>query len=300
MLLPASPEASILTLSDGRQLGYTRYGAENGAPLLYLHGLPGSRLECQLIDKPARQLGISVVAVDRPGYGSTTPLTSNSLLAWTADIEQLTNCLGWPQFAIIGFSGGGPCALACACRLAGRVTRVALIATLGPVYERPLMLGMGPLARMSFFMARHAPGLMNFVVGHPLTILAKYKPQLLIDILAALNGQPDKQCLQREAAYNAFSQSLPICFAQGSEGALQDLRLFQQPWAIPFENITVPVWLWHGDRDSVVPLRHSERLAGQLGNARLITMPGEGHFSLPLQHMQRLLYDFMIDPIDPG
>lgn len=293
MLLSASPKTSILSLSDGRQLGYAQYGAENGTPLLYLHGLPGSRLECQLIDKPARQMGISVVAVDRPGYGSTTPLASDSLLAWTADIEQLTNHLGWPQFAIIGFSGGGPCALTCAYQLVGRVTRVALIGGLGPVYERPLLHSMGWLARMSFFMARHAPELMEIIVGYPVTMLAQYKPQLLINALAALNGQPDKQCLHREATYNAFLRSLPACFAQGARGAIQDLTLFQRPWAVPFENIDIPVWLWHGDRDRVVPLTHSQHLAGQLGNARLICMPGEAHFSLPVRHMQRLLADFM-------
>ena len=293
MLPPTRPEDSILTLSDGRQLGYKRYGAVNGTPLLYLHGLPGSRLECQIIDQPARQLCISVVAVDRPGYGFTTPLTSDSLLAWTADIEQLANHLGWPQFAVIGLSGGAPCALACAYQLADRVTRVALIAGLGPVYKPVLLDDMGLLARASFFMARHAPRLVEFVVGYPLTMLARHKPQLLINTLAALNGQPDKQCLHREHVYKAFLRSLPVCFAQGAKGALHDLRLFQQPWAVPFERIATPVWLWHGDRDRVVPLGHSEHLAGQLVNARLICMRGEGHFSLPIQHMHRLLYEFM-------
>ena len=300
MLPPATPQASMLTLSDSRRLAYVRYGADNGTPVLYLHGLPGSRLECQLIEKPARDLGISVIAIDRPGYGATTPLTSHSLLTWTADVEQLADHLGWSQFAIIGYSGGGPCALACAHHLAGRVSRVALIAPLGPVYERPMMLGMGHLARASFFMARRAPGILKLVAGYPLTLLAQRRPRLLIDILAVLNGQPDRACLQHPQAYHAFSRSLPICFAQGSRGALDDLRRFQQPWAVPFEKITVPVRLWHGDRDRVVPIGHSERLAERLANADLEAMPGEGHFSLPLLHMQSLLYDFMTDRTGPN
>jgi len=296
MLLPAGPETRILTLSDGRQLGYARYGCENGTPLLYLHGLPGSRLECQLIDKPARQLGISVVAVDRPGYGATTPINSKSLPYWTTDIEQLTAHLGWPQFAIIGFSGGAPCALSCAYQLAGHVTRVALIGGLGPVYEPPLLHSMSLLARMSFFMAQRAPGLLDLVLGRPLTMLSRHTPALLINTLAALNGQPDKRCLLREENYNAFLRSLPACFSQGARGTLQDLKQFRQPWAVPFASITIPVRLWHGECDKVVPLEHSEHLAERLGNARLTCMPGEGHFSLPLQHMQHLLADFMAGP----
>jgi len=292
MTLPVCPDTCILPLAYDRQLGFARYGDENGSPLLYLHGLPGSRLECQLIDKPAQQLGINVVAVDRPGYGATTPFPGNSLLDWTEDIRQLTDYLGWSRFAIIGFSGGGPCALACAHRLADRVTRVALIASLGPVYRRQLLRDMSWLARSSFLGARIAPDLLSFIVGQPLTLLAKTKPRLLINALATLNGEPDKHCLLEEEALNAFLRSLPACFTQGAEGALQDLVMFQQPWTLPFSSITLPVQMWHGDRDKVVPCRHSEYLAAQLGNAHMNCVPGEGHFSLPLRHMRTLLADF--------
>lgn len=296
MTLPVCPDTCILPLSHNRQLGFARYGDETGTPLLYLHGLPGSRLECQLIDTPARQLGINVIAVDRPGYGTTTPLPGDSLLDWTADIRQLTDYLGWSRFAIIGFSGGGPCALACAHRLADRVTRVALIASLGPIYQRRLLRNMGWLARSSFLAARIAPDLMNFAVGQPLTLLAKHKPRLLINALATLNGEPDKHCLLEEEALNAFLRSLPACFAQGARGALQDLVMFQQHWALPFSSMALPVHLWHGDRDNVVPFRHSEYLAAQLGNAHMNCVTGEGHFSLPLRHMRKLLSDFMKQP----
>ena len=285
---------NILTLSDGRQLGYARYGAKNGTPLLYLHGLPGSRFECRLIDTPAKQLGISVIAVDRPGYGASSPLTA-SLTAWTADIEQLATHLGWRQFAVMGVSGGGPCALACAYHLSERVTHVALIAGLGPVYERTLLRNMGWVARVSFFASRRAPKLLEFFIGHPLTVLARLKPGLLVNILATVNGQPDKQCLLREDIKNAFSANLTACFTQGSNGALQDLKQFQQPWGVDFKGITVAVTLWHGTRDSVVPLSHSEYLARQLPNSHLVRVPGEGHFSLPLLHMQQLLAEFLKD-----
>ena len=142
--------------------------------------------------------------------------------------------------------------------------------------------------------------MLKLVAGQPLTLLAQRRPGLFINILAVLNGQPDRRYLQRPEAYQAFSRSLPICFTQGSRGMLDDLRRLQQPWTVPFEKVTTPVRLWHGDRDRVVPFRHSERLAERLANAELVAMPGEGHFSLPLQHMQSLLYDFMKDQPGPG
>ncbi len=289
--MPVSPKPSLLVLPDGRELGYARYGAENGMPLLYLHGLPGSRLECLLIDTPAKQLGISVIAVDRPGYGASSPFTG-SLADWTTDIKQLMTHLGWHQFAVMGVSGGGPCAITCADQLGSQVTRVALVAGLGPVYERSLMKNMGWVARASFFASRHAPVLLECCVGYPLAALTKLWPKGLVNILALANGQPDKRCLLRKNIKNAFSISLPACFAQGPKGALKDLKQFQQPWGIDFKDIKVSVMLWHGNRDSVVPLGHSEYLARQLSNAHLVSTPDEGHFSLPLLHMQELLSDF--------
>jgi pimeloyl-ACP methyl ester carboxylesterase len=149
------------------------------------------------------------------------------------------------------------------------------------------------LARSSFLAARISPDLLNFLVGQPLTLLSKYKPRLLINALATLNGEPDKHCLLEAEALNAFLHSLPACFTQGARGALQDLIMFQQPWTLPFSSITLPVHMWHGDHDNVVPFRHSEYLAAQLGNAHMNCVPGEGHFSLPLRHMRRLLTDFL-------
>jgi len=139
-----------MTLADGRRLAYARYGLAGGRPLFYLHGLPGSRYECQLIDTPARNAGIAVIAPDRPGYGLTEPRQDRSLCAWTDDVASLADQLGIDRFSVVGVSGGGPCALACAHQMPERVTALGLVASLGPVYETSLRNAMGCSARLAF------------------------------------------------------------------------------------------------------------------------------------------------------
>lgn len=288
--LPAQAlPARTLTLPDGRRLGYARYGTDTGLPLVYLHGLPGSRLECQLIHPIALAAGINVIAPDRPGYGQTEPRRDASLLAWTTDVAALADALGIGPFAVIGVSGGAPCALACAHALPGRVQRVGLVAGLGPVHEPALRRDMRRSAQLVFHLANRLPRLFSAVVGTPVVELARRSPALLIRLIAVLNGSPDRETLLDPETLAAFTLSIRACFEQGSRGSLQDLQLFRRPWGFSLGEIRQPVQLWHGTRDRVVPLSHSRYLHAGLPRSELEVVPGAGHFSLPLGHMQAIL-----------
>jgi len=288
-----SPVTHELTLPDGRRLGYARYGAAAGCALLYLHGLPGSRLECQLIHTTAQAAGVSVIAPDRPGYGRTEPRRDNSLLAWTADVAALADALDIETFTVIGVSGGAPCALACAHALGTRVRRVGLVAGLGPVHEAGLLRDMRASARLVFYLANRAPRLFAIGIGKPVVWLAQHRPAQVIRLIAGLNGSPDKEALLEAETLAAFALSIRACFEQGSRGSLQDLRLFRRPWGFDAGDIRQPVQLWHGTHDCVVPLSHSRYLHDRLPHSRLEVVRGAGHFSLPLGHMQAILAALM-------
>src|SRR5919198_12644 len=75
-----------IALDDGRALGYAEYGEPGGAPILYLHGMPGSRLDPALLDEEYRRIGVREVAIERPGYGLSTARRAWGLLAWPADL----------------------------------------------------------------------------------------------------------------------------------------------------------------------------------------------------------------------
>ena len=64
------------------------------------------------------------------------------------------------MFAVQGASGGGPYALACACKNPDRLTARGVIAGLGPIYELGIG-GMMPLNRLQFTVARKTPWLLQ-------------------------------------------------------------------------------------------------------------------------------------------
>jgi pimeloyl-ACP methyl ester carboxylesterase len=234
-------------------------------------------------------MGIAVVALDRPGYGLTSLRSDPTLAGWTQDVVALADHLEIERFSVIGVSGGAPCALACAHALPRRVTGVALVAGLGPVYETPIRRDMNWLAQTSFYLAAKMPSLFTAAVGQPIVQLSRWRPDLLIRLLAGLNGGPDKRILLDPAVFPAFTISIQECFRQGVVGSLQDLRLFRQPWGFRLADVAQRVHVWHGTRDRVVPLSHSRYYQTQLPNADLAIVAEEGHFSLPLKRMHDIL-----------
>ena len=79
-------ENQSATLADGRAIGFAEYGAPNGAPIFALHGTPGSRIMFQLIDLSAQEMGLRILAPERPGYGLSSRLRGRSLSDWARDI----------------------------------------------------------------------------------------------------------------------------------------------------------------------------------------------------------------------
>ena len=107
----------VLELGDGRALGFKVYGDPAGAPLLFLHGTPGSRLKFAIGHDAGKELGLAIVAPDRWGYGLSDLPDAPSLPAFAADMAALMDHLGHAQFAVGGISGGSPYAASVAAGL---------------------------------------------------------------------------------------------------------------------------------------------------------------------------------------
>ncbi len=150
---------AVLRLADGRQLGYAEYGRPDGIPVFYFHGFPGSRLEARLLHASAARAGVRIIAPDRPGCGLSTYQPRRSLLDWPADVAALADALALSSFGVVGISGGGPYALACAWQLPDRLTSVTLISSLGPLDETGAVQGMGLSDRIFLSLADRLPWL---------------------------------------------------------------------------------------------------------------------------------------------
>jgi pimeloyl-ACP methyl ester carboxylesterase len=124
-----------IKLKDGRMLGYAEYGNPEGKPVFYFHGFPGSRLDWLLSDPDdsAAEMNTRIIAVDRPGMGLSDFKRGRKILDWPDDVVELADALRLDRFAVMGFSGGGPYAAACAYKIPGRLIATAIVCGMGPV-----------------------------------------------------------------------------------------------------------------------------------------------------------------------
>lgn len=286
---PAESRRRVV-LADARRLVYNVYGDPRGRPVLYMHGFPGSRLEAGLTNGAAYRLGLCVVAPDRPGLGRSDPVPRRRMTDWPQDAAQLADALGWDRFPVIGVSGGAPFALACASLLGDRVSRVAVVAGMGPPDAPRGTRGMRWFGRLELLLARHWP-----VAARPLfrwavaaTLAHPYRSPAWVD---GRLPEADRRVLARPEIAHLFRDSVRESVRQGYSANLEGMRLLARPWGFRLDRIATPVRLWHGEADITVPVTMGRYVASRLGGCRATYYPDEGHFSLSVNHARAILGD---------
>lgn len=286
-----------LVLPDGRHLAYAGYGDPAGRHVLYCHGFPTSHHEARLLDQAARGRRFRVVAPDRPGYGGSSPRTMTHVADWVDDAAALLDELAWPRVVVIGVSGGGPYALACAARLPERVAAVVLVGALGPVREAPLRGAMNPVARLGFWLTAKSPALLTGVFTGVGRLLARW-PRLLGWGLGLSAPVADQRVLARPDVHGVLVDGAADGLRDGGGAAVAELARYAGPWGFELAAVTQPVLLWHGTADGVVPVAHARWLAEALPDAVPHLLEGEGHFSVPVDYTDPILaaLDQVLDP----
>ncbi|HZP93056.1 MAG TPA: alpha/beta hydrolase [Burkholderiales bacterium] len=269
------PPTYATTLPDGRLLAWVDLGDASGTPVLAMHGLPGSRFQRHPDESIPRDLGVRVLHLERPGFGRSSVRRGRRLRDWPEDVAHLADALGLGRFAIVGVSGGGPYALACASMLGERVTRTAVVSGVGP---RGSMQGPMPwTARVGLRLAPYAA----WVLAPPVAVMAWYarrNPLRYLDRVAAAMPPVDRSVLARPAVRGMFAQDMSAAYSQGHRGFLDDLRLIAGNWKLSLESIRCPVAFWHGTADALVPDGASRALAAAIPGSALHLFEGAGHF----------------------
>lgn len=278
---------------DGRQIAYAEWGDRAGAPVVYCHGFPGSRLEARLGDAAARSLGIRLIAPDRPGFGGSTPLPGRRLTDWPQDLEALADELGLASFRLIGVSGGGPYAIAGSLGLGARITGTAIVCGLGEFSARNPTDGMNAAAAASIRLCLKTPTFARWAYLRVIGPILKRYPELAFRILLGSSTGADREVLADTYVRKTIVASFTEAFRNGAAGPTQELLLLTQPWDIDPRRVDIPVQLWHGEADRTVPVAMGRRHAALLPNVDAHFLPGEGHFSLIVRHMSRILGDLI-------
>lgn len=279
-----------IRLADERTLACLELGDPGGAPVIYFHGFPGSRLEARLAADAAERLGLRLLAPDRPGFGESTFLPGRTIGNWAADVAELTDQLGLQRFAVVGVSGGGPYALACAARIPGRLGGVALVGALGPLAGMRSTRGMVALNRLALALAARSPSMARLAIG----LAARWvrqRPERFLARMSAGAPAADRAVLT-DAGYRAiFGASTAEALRQGGRGVAWELTLLARAWDFRLKEVSVPVRIWQGLADNIVPAAMARRLAGELPTSETQYLPGEGHLSLVARRLDAVLAD---------
>lgn len=254
-----------MQLDDGRTLrGYDTGGAaDDGVTVLWHHGSPqtGAPLEPLLL--AAAQRNIRLVTYARPSCGGSSPSIGRTVASAANDVRQLADTLGLGRFAVMGASGGGPHALACAALLGDRVTGVVSIAGLAPFTDERWFDGMvAPGGLRSALRGRDARA--RFAETEEFDLRSFTAADW-----AALAG-----------GWAALADDAGTADAAGPDGLIDDDVAFVSPWGCDLSLITAPLLITQGGRDRVVPPSHADLLARHCPAAELLLRPDDGHISI--------------------
>ncbi len=269
-----------LFLPDGRRLGYAEFGDPTGPVVLWFHGTPGGRRQLPLVGRrAAEKLGLRVLVVERAGSGLSDAHAYAQIGDWATDMAHVADLLGADRLGVVGLSGGGPFALACAGMpaLADRVAGVAVLGGVTPsVGPDATASGAIALARTMSAVtsalrrpfAAVTAGLLNPVI--PLAHLA-------YSGLSAALPDGDKQVLADPEIEAMFIDDIVHAARGGFQALLDDARLFGRDWGFRLADVKVPVRWWHGDADSIISLADAQAAADHLPDVDLLLMPDESH-----------------------
>jgi pimeloyl-ACP methyl ester carboxylesterase len=279
-----------LRLPGGRLLGYDEYGAPDGTPIFYFHGTPSSRLEWPLFgsDVVAHKLNIRVIVPDRPGLGRSQFQPGRRIGDWPADVIALADHLKLARFAVLGYSGGGPYAAACALKIPARLTRVGIVSGTAPFDEPGLSAAISPTNLRFMRLARTKPWLSRLTL-RLMGLMVRFTPRRFIEGAIATLPSPDQAQLARSDFRQGFIAMIGEALLAGPCGAQQDTALMVSPWDFRPQDIRSAVYLWHGEKDGNAPLAMGRYMADAIPNSQVRFYPDEGHLSLISKYIEQIL-----------
>jgi pimeloyl-ACP methyl ester carboxylesterase len=278
-------------LPDGRALAYDDIGDTDAPAVIYLHGCP----DCRLSRPPNPRVdGVRLLAVDRPGYGRSDVDPVGDERTQADDVVALADALAIERFAVLGWSAGGPGALALGALHPSRITAIGVAAGQVPmIADRDVWDAIDPVITMrgdtmktmapDEFASMVAPLLAPLDAPFELMMeaITEGKDAAYLDDLASVDGLHEQLALGAIAAVE-----------RGLAGAERDMRAMVSPWPFELAAVAAPVVLWYAADDHRFKPPAGQWLADRLPDARLEVFEGTSHL-LPLVHWARLMNDLL-------
>ena len=298
------PERRSLTRPDGRVIEFLAAGPADGLPLVLHEGTPCGLVLYPPTVRAAAIRGLRVVLAARPGYEGSTPRPGRSVVDVAQDTAAVLDDLGAATFVTLGWSGGGPHALACAAALPGRCLAAGSIAGVAPFTTDGLdwLGGMAPENIAEFGAARRGEAALTEFLDREAAMMGAITGESVASSLGGLVIEADQAVLTGEFA-DHVAACLRTALSSGIAGWRDDDLAFVRDWGFslgwespspsPGPGDPAPVAVWQGDQDQMVPFAHGQWLAASIRDARVHLMPGEGHLSMTVSAFDRILDDLL-------
>jgi pimeloyl-ACP methyl ester carboxylesterase len=289
-------------LPTNRLISWAEYGSPQGRPLIFLHGTPSSRLECAEFHNELKSRNIRLIAPDRPGFGRSEFLPGRTIGEYATDVLALAKHLDLTKYSVMGGSGGGPYALACARYLQPEdgLQGVCVFAGMSP-YECDLK-GMSWQTSFTLGMANWTPRILRFVMRLALPTptgdftgpidqwtvdpsaheAAKKKTEAFVK---TLKGR-EKEVMGKPGVADYMAAATVESLIQGFDPYMYEAKLFAQPWDFKIEDITLasegkgPIYLIYGTDDVNTTIHMGRWIAKRVRGSSIKEVKGETHLTL--------------------
>jgi pimeloyl-ACP methyl ester carboxylesterase len=295
-------ERRSITRPNGRNIDFLVAGPADGLPLVLHEGTPVGLVMYPPTVQAARIRGLRVILAARPGYEGSTPRPGRRVVDVAGDTAAVLDELGADTFVTVGWSGGGPHALACAAAWPGRCLAAASVAGVAPYQAQGLdwLAGMGPENIEEFGAAVQGEAALTGFLDREAAMVSTLTGESVAKSLGGLVIQADQAVLTGEFA-DHVAASLRASMNSGIAGWRDDDLAFVQDWGFslgwespsPVPSSPAPVAVWQGDQDRMVPFAHGQWLAANIRGARVHLMPGDGHLSMTVSSFGRILDDLL-------
>ena len=287
-----SYQQKTLATESGRLVSWSQVGSDDGVPVLYAHGNPGSRFELLFFHDVAVELGLNLILMERSGFGCSEYVEGYSLADYAEDVARLlrNQKIDSPVKAF-GWSSGGPPTMALGAYLPGSVSRLAVASSYTNFGEMSAAKAiMKEYHRPGPALSDRAPRLFHGLVW--MVGWASHRiPNVYFKMTEHEVSSSDKRLLEIKHNKNLFMLNQESAFEQGAEGAIHDLEVQWQPWPFQLAAVETPLLLLQGLEDKLVPKEFVFHMHGKTKNSELITFEKEGHlFPLNVYHQKEIFF----------
>ena len=281
-------------LPDGRALDVLVGDGDERRGFLFHHGTPGNATRYETWFPAVEARGLRPIAYSRPGYATSTRNPRRSVASVARDVSDLLDQLGIDDFFTLGGSGGGPHSIACAALMPARCLASAALVTVAPIDADGLdfFAGMTQLNVDEFNAALAGESTLRSWMGGFGEEVRNITADRMISTLGDALPPVDQAIASGEWAEHEAA-GLRRALEHGFDGWIDDDLAFARPWGFDVADVRVPVRIWQGELDSLVPWSHGQWLSDHIPGAQFTLATGQGHFSLGVSSRDSILDDLI-------